>query len=537
MRIARFAMLLLVLAAGAARAQGHADGGTVLEIGGKQVPLAAGAWIAAGDAAGRLEPPIELGGYGMIRNRVFLRPAADGRGVAAMAEVNANELGTEEGWGLASACEPADGADAGILVRSGWDAACWFVTARRWDWTADMPPAWRQARAAAARAGLALPARTVTVGLRVANRSDVIDLRFHLPDTGGAALREVLAEWAATSLGLVGAGLTHGLAGRPDAAGVRPRTGGAGAGGDRAAAHRAAGGAGRPGGADREEAARQEAAVRATAAARTALGLRPGHRRGSALVQHADRPGADRCGADLSVDGAVAAGGALTARRPAALGAQLADRGDLEPGYPTAPAPDAARVVDFAYGGRQPAPGEGRCPLDSVRRPAFAFDETRRFPYADALLARGKHGMMLQRVGHGRRGWVRALIIVLACVQAVPGPAVAQVVANVGVSTTTAAVIAQRAAEPAAKTAWPEGLARVSDIEKQGYGCLVGGGAAAVLSAVGGATETVMVGRRHAAADQLDRALDRAGRHRHRGGLRGERAGDALGVAPVGLLS
>ena len=128
-----------------------------------------------------------------------------------MAEVNANELGIEDGWGLAADCEPAAGTQSGVLVRSGWDAVCWFVAPLEWDWTADMPPAWQQARKVAGQRGLALPDRTVTVGLRVANRSDVIDLRFHLAEASDATRREALAEWAMASLGLVAAGLTHGL--------------------------------------------------------------------------------------------------------------------------------------------------------------------------------------------------------------------------------------------------------------------------------------------------------------------------------------
>lgn len=102
--------------------------------------------------------------------------------------------------------------------------------------------------------------------------------------------------------------------------------------------------------------------------------------------------------------------------------------------------------------------------------------------------------MVVQRVGPVRRVVVTASVVILALTQAAPGPAVAQVMANVGVSTATGALVAQRAAgEPAARPGEPGVLAPVSDIERQGYGCLVGGGTAAVLSAVGGATETVMV--------------------------------------------
>lgn len=102
--------------------------------------------------------------------------------------------------------------------------------------------------------------------------------------------------------------------------------------------------------------------------------------------------------------------------------------------------------------------------------------------------------MILQRNGRARRGLFHAMIVVLVLTHASTGPAVAQVVANVSASTAAAAVIAQRGvAEPASKAAEPGVLPPVNDIERQGYGCLTAGGAAAVLSAVGGATETVMI--------------------------------------------
>ena len=102
--------------------------------------------------------------------------------------------------------------------------------------------------------------------------------------------------------------------------------------------------------------------------------------------------------------------------------------------------------------------------------------------------------MIVQRVGRVRRAIVHALVVSLVLAQVSPGPAVAQVLANVGAASATGAMLAQRAAaEPVAKTAGPGELAPATDIERQGYGCLVGGGTAAVMSAVGGATETVLV--------------------------------------------
>ena len=207
MRTLGLVALLLLGLAGSPRAQSL----PALDIGGKQVPLPEGPWIPAGDAAGRLQPEQTLGGFGRIRAVVLLRPALDGRSAAAMAEVNANEIGIEDGWGIAADCEPDAAAESAILVRGGWDVACWFVTTRVWDWAAEPLPVWRQALAVARRRGLALPDRTVTVGLRVANRHDLIDLRLHLVETTDAAQHEALAQWAASALGLLNAGLKQRL--------------------------------------------------------------------------------------------------------------------------------------------------------------------------------------------------------------------------------------------------------------------------------------------------------------------------------------
>ncbi len=360
MRIVPLVVLLLVaLAAGAARAQT----GRVEEIGGKQVPLAEGAWIAAGDAAGRLEPAMPLGGYGIIRNQVLLRPSADGRGVAVMAEINVNELGVADGWGLAADCDPDFSAESGVLVRSGWDAACWFVATRDWDWTADMPPAWQQARTAAGRRGLALPDRTVTVGLRVANRRDVIDLRFHLAEAGDAAQREELAEWAAASLGLVAMGLTHGLpAGRAlpgfdlgPAALAR-----AGIVQERIVRLQALVA---QGALTEEEARRQAAVIRAAAERELPWAYDPATVQGLRWFSMQTGLAATDAGLTYLWTEQSLQAAALTALQTGLRSVRTYLTNIVWTHVSnTATRSDAARVVDFAYGGRRPAAGDGQRP-------------------------------------------------------------------------------------------------------------------------------------------------------------------------------
>ena len=102
--------------------------------------------------------------------------------------------------------------------------------------------------------------------------------------------------------------------------------------------------------------------------------------------------------------------------------------------------------------------------------------------------------MIWQRIGRARRGMLHASSVILVLTQVASAPAQAQTMANIGVLSPTAAVIAQHAAaEPAAKSGEPGALPPVSDAERQAYGCLVGGGTAAALTAIAGATETVMI--------------------------------------------
>jgi hypothetical protein len=98
------------------------------------------------------------------------------------------------------------------------------VTRTAWDASrnapADVPAAWLEARAFAAKRRLDLPANTVTAGFRVANRRDVVDVRFHFataaPATDGRepqslAFDRDVAEWSAMMIGCVEAGLKNRL--------------------------------------------------------------------------------------------------------------------------------------------------------------------------------------------------------------------------------------------------------------------------------------------------------------------------------------
>lgn len=228
-------LVLAILFASAARAE-LAPGDRappVLAIAGKQVPLPEGNWIVAGRAPGAVTPGKDLGSYGTIWNVVLLRISPRGA-LDAMAEINVNDMAVDDGWGVAADCQRSDLVLTVVRSRAGWDAACFFVTHTIWNRDTALPAAWRQANAVAAQRGLILPATTVTAGFRVANRRDIIDVRFHFladpadvpatnwnasqwsrdqlqQDRWRLAFDRSVAEWSAMMIGHVEAGLKNRL--------------------------------------------------------------------------------------------------------------------------------------------------------------------------------------------------------------------------------------------------------------------------------------------------------------------------------------
>jgi hypothetical protein len=228
-------LVLATLFASAARAE-LAPGDRappVLAIAGKQVPLPEGNWIVAGRAPGAVTPGKDLGSYGTIWNVVLLRISPRGA-LDAMAEINVNDMAVDDGWGVAADCQRSDLVLTVVRSRAGWDAACFFVTHTIWNRDTALPAAWRQANAVAAQRGLILPATTVTAGFRVANRRDIIDVRFHFladpadvpatnwnasqwsrdqlqQDRWRLAFDRSVAEWSAMMIGHVEAGLKNRL--------------------------------------------------------------------------------------------------------------------------------------------------------------------------------------------------------------------------------------------------------------------------------------------------------------------------------------
>lgn len=202
------------------------------QVAGKQVPLPAGRWLLAAHALTPYAGGERLGAYGSIHNAILVQ--TDGARVTAKVEIHANALPVMDGWGIASDCERTDLPIATVRYKAGWDGSCFFLT--HTSGAREGTPTVRSAAAFIAERGLATPPEWLTVGFRVANRSDVVDVRFHfapalwsLPDHAGRwsaspwtaarlerdpvrlAVARSLTEWAVGFSGLVEAGIKNRL--------------------------------------------------------------------------------------------------------------------------------------------------------------------------------------------------------------------------------------------------------------------------------------------------------------------------------------
>ncbi len=172
------ALALLAGVAGTAAAQGPLRVGSVVErtlaIDGKRVALPIGAWTVAADGASEWNDP-GIGAYGYLRSVILFR-IVDGR-LDTVLEINANVLPTMDGWGMTAACSRNDLVLAVVRYRAGWDGSCYFVTHTMMN--RDTTPTWRKARDFAGQNRLVVPRIMLTAGFRAANRTDVLDIRYH----------------------------------------------------------------------------------------------------------------------------------------------------------------------------------------------------------------------------------------------------------------------------------------------------------------------------------------------------------------------
>lgn len=180
--------------AGTARAEGVlAPGATVervLSVDGKTLPLPEGRWVVGADGDSGWNDP-NLGAYGYLRSLILFR--ITGGRLDAVLEVHTNALAATDGWGMASGCARTDLVLAVVRYRAGWDGSCYFVTHSVMNRNEN--PVWLKAREFAAQNGWTVPGVALTAGFRSANRSDVLDVRYHFVPEARGLPGEAVGRW------------------------------------------------------------------------------------------------------------------------------------------------------------------------------------------------------------------------------------------------------------------------------------------------------------------------------------------------------
>ena len=176
------ACLLGWSSAAAAQEVGTVATGTIT-VAGKQVPLPPGDFtvIASGTANARIVNKTGIESerldLGPIRT-VTLAQVADGR-VPVVVEIAANLVPHHDGWGTTADCTRKDIYAAVSNYKSGWDVSCLYLKPLPVGDTAPAPGGEALARLAGDR-GAAISSFWVVAGLRVADRQDVVDVRYHI---------------------------------------------------------------------------------------------------------------------------------------------------------------------------------------------------------------------------------------------------------------------------------------------------------------------------------------------------------------------
>lgn len=143
----------------------------------RQIPLPAGDWTVVGRGTNTLTSG-KPGAYGTIENAIMAR-RTEGR-IDALVEVNVNRLPVGNGWGVAADCARTDGLVAIAFYKTPVDGFCMFVVPTAvGDPAAPGPAAWNAVRPLLQEGGAPSPV-WLTVGFRVSDRRDVLDIRYHL---------------------------------------------------------------------------------------------------------------------------------------------------------------------------------------------------------------------------------------------------------------------------------------------------------------------------------------------------------------------
>jgi hypothetical protein len=155
-----------------------------LDMLGRQVPLPEGDWVVLGRGSNTLTSG-NPGAYGTIEN-VLLARRTEGR-IDGLVEINMNRLPVGGGWGSAGDCAREDGLARVAFYKTAVDGFCLFVVPTELGVAAAPgPQAWATVETQLHQAATPPTPIWLTVGFRISDRRDVLDVRYHLdPDRLG----------------------------------------------------------------------------------------------------------------------------------------------------------------------------------------------------------------------------------------------------------------------------------------------------------------------------------------------------------------
>ena len=202
MGLGPFMALAAGLLVGAATAEAQTVGSTVSDVvtvSGKQVPIPPGEFTVV--AVGLANAQMKKAGFesdrldlGPIRT-VTLAQVDNGR-VPVVIEVAVNLLPHHDGWGTTADCTRKDLYAALSNYKSGWDVSCLYL--KPLPVTGDVPaPGGAALKRFAGERKAAVSSFWIVAGLRVADRQDVVDVRYHVDPAslGLPASAQSAAEW------------------------------------------------------------------------------------------------------------------------------------------------------------------------------------------------------------------------------------------------------------------------------------------------------------------------------------------------------
>lgn len=155
----------------------------LVSLAGKQVPLPDRSWVVGGTAR---EYPSLPSGSTVVDNLVVFGVDADA--VAAFVVIHANAVTAAEGWGISRDCKNPDEPFTAIFEHRDHHYKCAFVQELE---GGPVSAAWPVAAALAARQHWRLPDHWVVAGFRIADRLDVIDVRYGFDPRGMAGASKI----------------------------------------------------------------------------------------------------------------------------------------------------------------------------------------------------------------------------------------------------------------------------------------------------------------------------------------------------------